>query len=320
MFINYSTTNKWRIDINKELFIHPYLTNLFNSILSEKLNLNDEFQNRISIIQALKITPNKESGIESFYIHATSKYGGLNESRFDFVEIDFEDESKFAQVHAILKVESYDNENNDKSEKYFLIILPMKKFTKNNIDKLLPYDLYGYNTKTNSYQIVESTSILTLSLFIPCVHRSNGLNQFDQCQTYLNIRFWNISYQLIDIDYYNDEKVSTRLDTTASFKELKGIARINRLTKKIYEEINQSKEMLKEKKKILKGNKSQEIVEEDDVDSDYEDDNDNDEDSENSDEDNDCEEEDLADLEEEEEYQESLNNRRNEKKKKKRKL
>ena len=217
-FIN--TTNDYKYILILLLNMSTINRLLINYGISSEENLlligRTLYEIPMYIIQGITITPNLESGIKKFTLYATNNYSKKSISRYDTIQVSYENELIFAQIHGILNIKDQNTNH------ILLIVHKLKKSNKNRSDYFLPYDLYQYDIHRYTgpeWDVIEPSMIYRPAILIPCFDRSKDFNymtfNYDKLKDF---RFWIIPYETVDVNGYDmidiEESVITNMQTT----------------------------------------------------------------------------------------------------------
>ena len=212
-----SNTDSWYVP-DKRNFFFPWLhmRNLTKLLIkySEESLENQELialtliSPVMSCVQAISITPNKASGIDKFVIYATNNYRKMGVSRYDTVEVSYEDSLTFVQIHGIICIDTPEGQR-----KILLIVHKFRSARKTRTDNLLPYGLWEYDLFSSiniQWDIIEPCMIYRPAILMPCCDRSKGFNicpyNYHMSQS---MRFWIIPYSTVDVNGYDICEVNT---------------------------------------------------------------------------------------------------------------
>jgi hypothetical protein len=170
----------------------------------------------IKFIQGLKITPNSETGLDTFHVYASSQTkASINKrkcitNRFDGVQIKFNPEAEDAnqnpdddicQVLGIISVATVGTAD----IRFLLIVTILQKIEKKTgCDVFWEFPLYQY--KKQPYRqnlvlhLVEASAISKPCMLLPCPSRSRNIHKsWSQGRNnYMDIRIFVITYNTID--------------------------------------------------------------------------------------------------------------------------
>lgn len=177
----------------------------------------------ISLVGGIAVVPPPASGIKTFYVYATNRYGSRlgSKLRYDCVQTD----AGFAQVLAILRITDLHHIDEDGDSEvidhFLLVVTHLIAADKSASDKYLPYPLLKYNAVHDpglgrnvlQMEIIDAESISRPAILIPCPDRSSNFglpykdvprgrrrNPPSDCTA--NIRMWGIPYKTIDRSNY----------------------------------------------------------------------------------------------------------------------